>query len=134
MATPPNTPAPGPAGVGDELRADQLISLGIEQIDGATVLAVAGEVDMVTTPHLRSGVQERLEAQPPVLVLDLTGLSFLGSSGLAVLVEALETSRAQGTSLRLVANSREVIRPLEATGLTELFATYPDLDTALVAP
>ncbi|MGH3980397.1 MAG: STAS domain-containing protein [Pseudonocardiaceae bacterium] len=131
MVTPRDTSPFGSAGVGEEHRVDQLISLDVQQRETATVLTVRGEVDMVTTPHLRAGLHERLQARPDLLVLDLTRLSFLGSSGLAVLVETLETSREQGTTLRLVCNSHEVLRPLEATGLTELFQTYQDLDAAL---
>jgi anti-sigma B factor antagonist len=48
-----------------------------------------------------------------------------------VLVECLEDARGRGTELRLVVSSREVIRPLEATGLTELFQTHRDLESAL---
>ncbi len=86
---------------------------------------------MVTTPRLQGCLQDRLASSPQRLVVDLSAVSFLGSTGLAVLVECLEDARGRGTELRLVASSREVIRPLEAAGLTELFQTHQDVESAL---
>ncbi len=108
-----------------------MIRLRVRDRGGATVVSVEGEVDMVTTPRLHSCLQDQLARTPQRLVLDLSGVSFLGSSGLAVLVECLDDARGRGSDLRLVANSRQVVRPLEATGLTTLFQTYPDMASAL---
>lgn len=92
---------------------------------------VAGEVDMVTTPCLRAHLLQQLERAHSILVIDLRKVGFLGSSGLAVLVKTLELTRERSIGLRLVCNTREVLRPLEATGLTQLFEIHPDLDAAL---
>lgn len=123
--------SPFPETPSAEMRSEQPISLDVRTVDGGIVVVVAGEVDMVTTPQLRECVQDQIAEQPGVLVLDLSGLSFLGSSGLAVLVESLEQCRAKEIALRLVCTSREVLRPMEATGLTELFEIHPDLETAV---
>jgi len=53
------------------------------------------------------------------VVLDLSEVSFLGSSGLAVLVEARDQAQQGGHALRLVCSSRIVLRALEATGLRD---------------
>lgn len=116
---------------GAETRIDQLISLDAREAGDIYLVTVSGEVDMMTTPHLRSYLQQHIEKAGPVLVLDLRGVGFLGSSGLAVLVETLDWTRERGSELRLVCSSREVVRPLEATGLTELFTICADLDEAL---
>lgn len=120
---------------GGQRAGDQLISLDVRTLDGDTgcVVSVAGDVDMVTTPPLQKCLAEQLDSGRGLLVLDLTGLDFLGSSGLACLVEVLERARAKQVTLRLVCDSRPVMRPLSATGLTELFDTYPDVDSALTA-
>lgn len=110
---------------------DQLISLDAREVGDSCLVTVAGEVDMVTTPHLRSYLKQQIERAGSMLVLDLRRITFLGSSGLAVLVEALDWTRARSIALRLVCNSREVVRPLEATGLTELFEIHSEPDTAL---
>ncbi|MGH3938573.1 MAG: STAS domain-containing protein [Pseudonocardiaceae bacterium] len=110
---------------------DQLISLEAREIGDSCLVTIAGEVDMVTTPHLRSYLKQQVERAGSMLVLDLRRITFLGSSGLAVLVEALDWTRARSIGLRLVCDSREVVRPLEATGLTELFEIHSEPNTAL---
>lgn len=110
---------------------EQLISLDARDVEGSDLVTVAGEVDMVTTPQLRSYLKQQVERAASMLVLDLRRVTFLGSSGLAVLVETLDWTRERHIALRLVCNSREVVRPLKATGLTELFEIHSELDTAL---
>lgn len=111
-----------------------MISVSTHSVGGTRVVAVAGEVDMGTTPRLRSALQQELGSTRSMLVVDLSEVQFLGSSGLAVLVETKGAAGERGIPLRLVCSSREVLRPLEATGLTELFAIYPDRAAALTGP
>ena len=133
MATSPESPTSGTfgGGIADGYEDSPMIRLQVQDREGATVVSVQGEVDMVTAPRLHSCLQDQLGMTPRRLVVDLAGVGFLGSSGLAVLVECLDGARGRGTDLRLVASSRGVVRPLEATGLTELFQTYPDVESAL---
>ena len=119
------------ATAGADAYVNQLISLSAGEVGDSCLVTVAGEIDMVTTPNLRAFLQQQLEQAASLLVIDLREVKFLGSSGLAVLVEILGTARERHLGLRLVCNSREVTRPLEATGLTDLFEIHPDLDTAL---
>ncbi|MGH3883845.1 MAG: STAS domain-containing protein [Pseudonocardiaceae bacterium] len=119
------------ATAGADALGDQLISLSAKEVGGSCLVTVAGEIDMVTTPTLRAFLQKQLEQPASLLVIDLTGVRFLGSSGLAVLVETLGAARERHVGLRLVCSSREVTRPLEVTGLTELFEIHPDPGTAL---
>jgi anti-anti-sigma factor len=98
--------------------------------DGARVLRVSGEIDIIGAPALRAALIPALE-DVAIVVLDLSEVSFLGSSGLAVLVEAREKAQPMGRELRLVCASRIVLRALEATGLRELFVVHPDLASAL---
>lgn len=118
---------------GPETRVDQLISLDSRDVGDSCVVTVTGEVDMLTTPHLRSYLQLQVERAGSLLVLDLRGVAFLGSSGLAVLVEILDWTRDRGITLRLVSTSRAVLRPLEATGLTDLFEIHSDPEDALTS-
>jgi anti-sigma B factor antagonist len=84
-------------------------------------VTVVGEVDTFTAPVLRASLDTQLEQQPTALVIDLCGVQFLGSAGLAVLVETQKSARSRDVGLRLVANTRAVTRPLEVTGLIDLF-------------
>ena len=89
--------------------------------DGTVTLTVVGEVDAFTAPRLRPSIASQLEGQPRELVLDLSAVEFLGSAGLAVLVETQALARDRDVALRLIATSRAVIRPLHGTGLIDLF-------------
>ena len=102
-------------------------------VPGVVVATVSGEVDMLTAPNLRAVVTAELD-DCKVLVLDLSGVGFLGSAGLAVLVEAAHEAERRQVELRLVANGRSVRRPLEITGLDEVLTTFPTRDDAVGAP
>jgi anti-sigma B factor antagonist len=103
-------------------------SFGLEISDqGSTrVVRVSGEIDILSAPDLREALLPAFDAASSV-VLDLSGVSFLGSSGLAVLVEARDQAERSRHQLRLVRPSRVVSRALEATGLLELFDIDDDL-------
>jgi anti-sigma B factor antagonist len=107
---------------GTEAPFDDVITLSTSTSEnGAVTVTVVGEVDTFTAPVLRSSLDAQLEQQPQELVIDLSGVQFLGSAGLAVLVETQKSARARGVELRLVATTRAVTRPLEVTGLIDLF-------------
>ncbi|HEY0641681.1 MAG TPA: STAS domain-containing protein [Pseudonocardiaceae bacterium] len=111
--------------------AEQVVDLKVDRRGDVVVVQVGGEVDMLTTPMLTTLVNEQLGGELSTLVLDLRGVGFLGSSGLASLVQAREAAAGRGVRLRLVSASHSVLRPLTATGLAELFEIYPDLDAAV---
>lgn len=115
---------------GDPESASETLTLTTTERDGAQVLRAVGEIDTTSAPALRGALLPAL-AESELVVLDLTEVSFLGSSGLAVLVEAREHPEPGTDRLRLVCTNRIVLRALEATGLRELFHVSPDLTTAL---
>lgn len=92
-----------------------------EPADGTALLKVSGEIDMLTSPILRQGIAEQLGAERARLLVDLDGVDFLGTSGLAALVEARSAAEEQHVELWLVCTNRQVLRPLEIAGLTSLF-------------
>jgi len=115
----------------DANRNEQAIGLAVSHpAQDVTVVSVSGEIDMVSAPALRGYVTANL-VDGGTLVLDLTGVSFLGSAGLAVLVEAAQQSRARTIEFSVVAADRAVSRPIVATGLGEVFAVHPSLEAAL---
>ena len=98
------------------------------------IVHVAGELDMVTAPSLRAEVVEIFEhgsLAGRVLVFDLTAVDFIGSSGLAVLAEAVQRAESAGLPpVRLVVGSRSVRRTVEVTGMDAVLAVFPDLTAA----
>jgi anti-sigma B factor antagonist len=96
------------------------------------LVVAAGELDMSTAPELNEQLDAALQAvvAPASLILDLRSVTFLGSIGLALLIEYTQRGAEQATPLRVVADHRPVLRGIEATGLTEALNIYPDLDQA----
>ena len=89
-------------------------------VDGETAtLAISGEVDLASAPGLRSELQ-RLDARN--LVVDLSGVTFIDSTGLGVLVAALKRTRESGGQLTLRSPTRATRKVLDITGLSQLVA------------
>jgi anti-sigma B factor antagonist len=102
---------------------------------GQVVIEVGGEVDMLTSPQLRSAVLDQFASGAGVelVVLDLDGVTFLGTSGLAVLIEVREAAHSAGIELRLACTARRVLRPLTIAGLIPLFDIHDTIDRALAS-
>jgi anti-anti-sigma factor len=99
------------------------------------IFELRGELDVAVTPGLRGqiiGVLRDLE--PERLVLDLTGLTFIDSIGLGVLVWAHNRLDERGSRLCLAAPGRQVQRVLEISGLDQRLHLYDTLDEATRAP
>ena len=115
---------PAETSVGDPF--DDLLALSTRTAgDGAVTVTAAGEVDTFTAPLLRSVVNTQLQRQPTELVIDLSGIQFLGSAGLAVLVETHKSARDRDVGLRLIITGA-VARALTVTGLIDLFTVTDD--------
>ncbi|MGI9004024.1 MAG: anti-sigma factor antagonist [Pseudonocardia sp.] len=112
---------------------DQLTVTTHRPAAGQVVLQVGGEVDMLTSPQLRVAVLEQFVASAGVelVVLGLDDVTFLGTSGLAVLIEVREAAHHAGVELRLFCTARRVLRPLTIAGLLPLFDVHDTLDQAL---
>ncbi|MFD0206636.1 MULTISPECIES: STAS domain-containing protein [Saccharothrix] len=88
---------------------------------GVVVVAVAGELDMATVPVVEEYVRPRVGDASRALVLDLSGVTFLGSTGINLLIALRAECAAAGAELRLVATTKAVLQPLELTDLTGHF-------------
>jgi anti-sigma B factor antagonist len=94
-----------------------------------TLLVVEGEIDTLTAGALERALTSLLADPAEVLVVDLTAVTFLASSGLAVLIRTAH--EAGERRLRLVSAARAVRRPMEITGSDQLFDLYPDRAAAI---
>ncbi len=98
-----------------------------------TVLTVEGEVDMLTVSGLRRRLGDAFNADPTHLIVDLSGVGFLGSHGLAALLDAQERAGLEDRGFAVVAKARAARRPIEISGLAEVLNLCEDLDQAQVA-
>jgi anti-sigma B factor antagonist len=87
----------------------------------AAVFVVDGQVDMHTSPELRRHLREALEDRSSPVVVNLEKVSFIDSSGLATLIEALQAVRKYSGSLRLCGLSPNVRNLFKLSNLTSIF-------------
>ncbi len=116
--------APQPAGT--------ILHVETDTIGRAVVLRAIGEVDILTAPRLRTAIEQTWKpgARVTATLVDLTGVSFLASAGLAVLAGCARSTPA-GMRMLVVANSASTLRPLELVGLPALVDVYLTVEDAL---
>ncbi|HLM26593.1 MAG TPA: STAS domain-containing protein [Thermoleophilaceae bacterium] len=86
---------------------------------GFAHLALRGELDLSTVPKVEEALKRIEEGQPPVIVLDLGGLTFLDSTGLRMVVTADQRARAEARRLAVVRGPESVQRVFTITRLDE---------------
>ncbi|WP_170155959.1 STAS domain-containing protein [Umezawaea tangerina] len=99
----------------------------------AAVVALVGEVDGNTAVPVRRQVFGAFDDNPSAVVLDLTGVLFFGSTGIAVVLAAAQRALRLGVRFAVVADQRCVLRPLRVTGVIAQVDVHPDVDSALAA-
>jgi anti-anti-sigma factor len=104
-----------------------------ERIDLAVIVSAGGELDASNEATWRRLLSEAAAAAGPPgpLVVDISGLDFMGCCAYAALAEEAERCREHGVQLRLVSNQPVVARVVSACGLSELLPVDESVDAAL---
>ena len=101
--------------------------------EGVSVVQVGGELDMLTAPTLIELLSGALASQPRNLIIDITEVTFLGSSGLRALLDSRHLA-GEATQVALaVTPGSAALRSLEMSRLLELFKHFPTAGEALAA-
>lgn len=96
------------------------------------VVAVNGEVDVYAAPTLRDGLTELLQDGSSVVV-DLTDVGFLDSTGLGALVAARTAAAEKGGTLPLVCTHQRILKLFTITGLDGVFSIHDTVDDAVAS-
>jgi len=99
-------------------------------MSGAVVLGVRGEVDLATSSSLQRVLLSQLHDAGQLVIVDVTGVSFLGAAGLTMLVNLKQAAIAEGITLCLVAGTHVLLLPLRITGLDGEFDIRPEFGDA----
>lgn len=102
----------------------------VTEQDGRIVIALSGEIDLENAPQVRRTLLDGLKKKRDMLV-DLAAVTYIDSSGIASLIEGLQTARKQKNELALVAVSQKARRVLELARLDKVFTIHNDLSSAL---
>lgn len=89
--------------------------------DGATVVAVTGDIDLFTTPEFKLAIAEAAADPGDTVVVDLTGTTFLDSSSLGVLIGARRQLERRGRSLIVACDREPILKVFRVTGLDDVF-------------
>lgn len=106
------------------------LSIEVTEDPRATIVAVGGELDLHTAPDLQVALTALDESG--VIVVDLTGVSFLDSTGLGVFVNALARAQDRQARLLLVADNPRVARIFAITGLGDVLPLHATRESALL--
>ena len=96
------------------------------------MVTVGGDVDLATVPDFQAAITEALTQEPSALIVGLSGVDFLASAGLQTLV-ATHESVSDSARFGVVANGPATSRPIQLTGLDQIFSLYPTLADAIAA-
>ena len=109
-----------------------LASVVVDRIaTDVVVLHVSGELDTTSTAELTNPINTHVVEANRAVVIDLSGVRFLGSAGLEALVVGQQRAASAGVEFVVVADSRAALRPIEATGLDAVFTIVPSVDLAV---
>ena len=106
-------------------------SISTESVDGVSVIALSGEVDLYTAPNFKEELLQAIESGSRAVLVDFTDTTFIDSTTLGVLVGGLKRLRVKQGELALVITDRNILKIFEITGLDRVFAIHDDREGAL---
>lgn len=107
------------------------MQIHVNERDGYNIVTVIGEIDLHTAPDLRTCLADLVLQGRVEIVVDLTALDFIDSSGLGVLVGALNRARAAGGTVDLVIARESITKLFRITGLVKVFEIDQSLEEAV---
>ena len=97
------------------------------------VLPLNGEIDLHVSPRVAMSLAQMVKKKPAKLVVDLSKVRYIDSSGLAVLIEGMQGVEEYG-GMFAIAGMQETVRSIfEIARLDQVFRVFPDVDSALAA-
>lgn len=105
----------------------------IEEHDGVRVIRLRGPVDVSASMALRDLLGQQIDSAAARVLLDLSGVPLIDSSGIGILVTAHRRADGQGARFALAGAAGPVARVFEMTRTNKLLAIYDDVDGGLAA-
>ena len=97
------------------------------------VLPLEGEIDLHVSPEVAESLRTIIAKKPKRVVVDLSRVPYLDSSGLAVLIEGMQNVQEYGGKFALAGVQESVQHIFEIARLDQVFQMFPDVDSALAA-
>lgn len=108
-----------------------MIKVNITEKEAATILEIYGEVDLYSSPEVRKKLLGLIDDKPGVIIVNLNGVTYIDSSGVATLVEGLQEMGKYSGKLKLT-NLRDVVRHVfELSSLDKVFEIHNSVEEAM---
>lgn len=108
------------------------MKISARRVDAATVVDVSGNIDMSNSPEVRKALLSEFRQRGVKVALNLSGVGYIDSSGVASLIEALKASRDSGSRFVLFGLNESAREVLKISRLLKLFEVY-DSETQAIA-
>lgn len=108
------------------------IDLNLDKAGDTVTVSVTGDIDMSSSNKMREALNPLFQNDNKVIVVDLSGVSYIDSSGIATLVEGLQWSHSSKNKFRLAALSPGVKDVFEIARLLTVFEVFETKEQALV--
>ncbi len=104
----------------------------VREEQGYHIVTLSGEIDLETSPQARQIMLDTVDQSETVLI-DMAAVTYIDSSGIAILVEAFQRAKKKGTQLAFICLNPAVVRVLTLARLDKVFAIHTDIESALHA-
>ena len=94
-------------------------------------MQLEGEIDLHVSPEVAESLRTMIEKKPRRVVVDLAKVTYLDSSGLAVLIEGMQNVQEYGGNFALANVQESVQHIFDLARLDQVFQIFPDVDSAL---
>ena len=112
------------------MAANQDLPIELDSISDGTVMRPSGDIDLSRAPALRTQIRQVFDQGPMRVVVDLSGVPYMDSSGVATLVEGMQLASRAGAKFILIGLQERVRSIFEIARLDTVFLIEIDLESA----
>lgn len=110
------------------------MEIDVQARENAVIVHVIGTLDMQSSPDLGKILKKHAEEARRQIMVDLSRVDYMDSSGVGVLISGLKLARRNDVPFSLINVAPRVLMVIEMTRLTQLFRIFPNVETALQPP
>jgi anti-sigma B factor antagonist len=108
-----------------------IMNIAESRRDGNLIIAPSGRIDTVSSPEFDRHLSSVIDRGDTRLVIDLTGLEYISSTGLSAFLTAAKKIRAAGGRMALSGLNNRIRLVFEMSGFLRLFPVFPNVDSAI---
>lgn len=107
------------------------LKIDTRMMDGNAVLDLAGEVDSYNSPKLREKMVSLIDEGHSNLVINMTGVDYIDSTGLGTLVGGLKRASEKNGAIKIICPNEQIYKVFSITGLVKVFSIFDNEQAAL---